>query len=107
MPFKDGCNKEGCSASTGIHDPESSQLSGMTFGSGRLDDHGYWEFPCHLCARAFEKLYPEAIPCWPYEDNSYEPERTYTMQAAMDRLDEELGELFPGYYDDDTYGIDT
>jgi hypothetical protein len=41
------CNNPNCGASTGIH-------GGMTFGSGRLDDHGYFEKPCRLCAEDFD-----------------------------------------------------
>lgn len=66
MSIRGGCGKDDCCASTGIHDTESSRLSGMTFGSGRLDHNGYWEFPCGPCARAFEQEYPEAAPCWPF-----------------------------------------
>jgi len=47
--------------STGIH-------GGFTFGSGRLDFDGYWEFPCRECAEAWEKMHPEDEQCWPYHD---------------------------------------
>lgn len=64
--IKGGCGRIECSVSTGIHNDESSQLSGLTFGSGALDEFGYWSRPCALCARAFECAYPEAAPCWPF-----------------------------------------
>ena len=48
-----------CSASTGIHDA-------TTFGRGELDKHGFWEYPCYHCARAFEKKAPEYGDCWPH-----------------------------------------
>lgn len=48
-----------CNVSTGIH-------GGLTFGRGRLDDYGYWQFPCHECARRHELFYPEDGPCWPF-----------------------------------------
>jgi hypothetical protein len=36
----------------------------MTFGSGGLDNNGYWEFPCPECARAFEAKHPGEF-AWP------------------------------------------
>jgi hypothetical protein len=39
------CGNPECSCSTGIHE-------GLTFGSGELDDWGYWSKPCQVCARA-------------------------------------------------------
>jgi len=45
--------------STGIH-------GCLTFGWGKLDDFGYWEFPCAECAREYEKRHPKTIPCWPH-----------------------------------------
>jgi len=70
MSVKNGCGDHECSASTGIHDPETSPLSGMTFGRGEIDEHGYWSEPCAPCARAFEKIHPEAAPCWPFHEFS-------------------------------------
>ncbi len=55
------CGKYRCSTSTGIHD-------GLTFGSGRLNHSGFWEFPCAICARAHEAKYPEDGECWPYPE---------------------------------------
>ena len=55
-----GCGRKECKVSTGIHD-------GLTFGSGELDEFGYWEFPCDKCARAWEKDCPEDGPCWPFD----------------------------------------
>lgn len=66
MGIKGGCSNAGCCASTGLHADDDVSLSGMTFGSGRLDENGYWEFPCDPCARAFEVAFPEATPCWPF-----------------------------------------
>lgn len=37
------CGNPKCKCSTGIHE-------GLTFGSGKLDDHGFWENPCRICA---------------------------------------------------------
>lgn len=53
-----GCSNPECSVSTGIHE-------GLTFGSGRLTDMGFWEFPCAECARAYEAAHP-GEECWPY-----------------------------------------
>jgi hypothetical protein len=48
-----------CHVSTGIH-------GCLTFGSGRLSEHGFWEKPCWDCARAHERQFPDAGPCWPH-----------------------------------------
>ncbi len=37
------CGNNWCSVSSGIHE-------GYTFGSGELDDYGYWSKPCRICA---------------------------------------------------------
>jgi hypothetical protein len=39
------CGNPKCKVSTGLHD-------GLTFGSGRLSDGGYWSQPCQVCARS-------------------------------------------------------
>lgn len=52
---------EQCKASAGIHDCP-------TFGSGELDDFGFWENPCSECAREFERQFPECGPCWPHTE---------------------------------------
>lgn len=77
------CGNSRCSSSTGIHD-------GLTFGYGRLDHHGYWQFPCRACAKRYDEQLTERIerlkaygltdqelgspeylwvsdPAWPYE----------------------------------------
>lgn len=38
-----GCGNPECSTSTGI-------CGSITHGHGELDDYGYWEFPCFVCA---------------------------------------------------------
>lgn len=59
-----GCiDEQDCCVSTGIVADE------LTFGSGKLDDHGYWEHPCAACARAAEER--DGVPLntyWPMED---------------------------------------
>lgn len=39
-------------------------MEDLTFGSGRLDSLGFWEFPCSLCARAWEEKNP-GDKTWP------------------------------------------
>jgi len=48
-----------CHVSTGIHDY-------LTFGTGELDENGFWEISCADCAREHEKQFPECGPCWPH-----------------------------------------
>lgn len=55
------CGSPDCHVSTGIHE-------GLTFGSGELDQYGYWEKPCAVCARQAEEDDPQQYPCWPYEE---------------------------------------
>ena len=79
MARKDfGCGREECSASTGIDES-------VTFGTGRLDPNGFWEFPCRACEKAW------------YDE---EKEREYNVIAQRDyereeykRCDEEDREL--------------
>lgn len=40
----------------------------LTFGTGKLDEHGFWEHGCYECARAHEQQFPEDGPCWPHTD---------------------------------------
>jgi len=63
--FTQGCDNPQCKVyrATGICDS-------LTFGSGHLDDLGYWEHPCLECARAFEQRPPEDGPCWPFKQDS-------------------------------------
>jgi hypothetical protein len=51
------CGNQNCCCSTGI-------CERLTFGSGALDDYGYWEFPCWTCARDYEKENP-GEDAWP------------------------------------------
>jgi hypothetical protein len=60
-----GCNNFDCNISTGI-------CGSKTFGSGKLDDCGYWDIPCDLCARMWEKDYPRDYPCWPFSSTRIE-----------------------------------
>lgn len=53
-------NHKRCSISTGVH-------GYLTFGYGKLDSFGFWEFGCPKCAREYEKKYPGSI-CWPHTE---------------------------------------
>ena len=52
-----GCGDKNCMVSTGI-------CGAITFGSGPLDDYGYWEEPCPACARQWEADHPGEF-AWP------------------------------------------
>lgn len=70
IPIRPECK---CGASTGIHESDDSDGTpqnpwGLTFGSGQLDDYGYWEIGCSECARWHE--YEDGVPVgsyWPFE----------------------------------------
>lgn len=48
------CGNPECKCSTGIHEE-------LTFGSGKLDDFGYFQFPCAICAREWDRQRPEHL----------------------------------------------
>jgi hypothetical protein len=52
------CGNPECGVSTGICDR-------LTFGSGELDNHGYWEHPCIICAAVSQKFSPSLGEVWP------------------------------------------
>ena len=54
-----GCGRPECCASTGID-------GSPTFGTGELDDFGYWEYPCSKCAREYENATGETS--WPFKE---------------------------------------
>jgi len=66
-----------CGVSTGIHD-------GLTFGSGKLDNNGFWSKPCCECARAYEEQFPDDDECWPYADEQSAAE--IMQQAGMSNM---------------------
>ncbi len=43
-----GCERPECCTSTGIDES-------TTFGTGELDQYGFWEFPCKKCEEAWYK----------------------------------------------------
>lgn len=52
------CGNVECGISTAI-DEET-----LTFGSGDLDDHGFFEHPCLICANEYKSKHPDA-KVWP------------------------------------------
>ena len=44
-----------CSVSTGVHEC-------LTFGTGNLDENGFWAIPCPECARAARAAVPRLRP---------------------------------------------
>jgi hypothetical protein len=59
------CGNEDCCVSTGI-------CGSLTFGRGELDGLGYWEFPCAICARYYEKEDGCRWKCWPFKKSRKE-----------------------------------
>lgn len=57
MSIKGGCGNSECCASSTI----ARQIS---FGSGHLDKHGFWEHPCWTCAQVWKRENPEDA-VWP------------------------------------------
>jgi hypothetical protein len=50
-------NKHQCGVAVGINNEP-------TFGHGKLNDYGYWQYPCETCAREWEKK-NKGIYAWP------------------------------------------
>jgi hypothetical protein len=57
MSVKDGCDNKDCVMSI-------TPKGKFSFGSGKRFNGGYWEFPCPLCARAWEQMSGEKN-CYP------------------------------------------
>lgn len=57
------CGSKDCGVSSGI-------CGSLTFGSGELDDYGYWEISCDPCARYHESEHPEDGVCWPFKSEA-------------------------------------
>ena len=80
------CGNPKCGVSTGIHD-------GLTFGSGDLNMSGFWEHPCEICARAWEKAHPEDGECWPFAKPTRAQMLTaeyFMLEDALEHLDKSL-----------------
>lgn len=53
-----------CRWSTGVHDH-------LTVGQGELDEYGFWERPCSICARKHEAEHPGSM-VWPHSKKYFE-----------------------------------
>jgi hypothetical protein len=49
----------GCCWSSGIHE-------GPTVGYGELNESGYWQYGCNVCARMYERKHPKEGRVWPW-----------------------------------------
>ena|SRR3990167_4804348 len=56
-----GCGHADCGVSHNIAED-------LSFGSGHLDEYGFWENPCSTNAREWERRFPQDKPCWPYTE---------------------------------------
>jgi len=61
------CGNPDCGVSSGI-------CERITFGSGELDDHGYWEHPCVICAAVAQRFTPSLGEVWPQPGEHKIPE---------------------------------
>lgn len=61
-----------CKISTGI-------CGRLTFGLGKLDEHGYWEHPCVECATQFQIDHPNS-KVWP------EPEKPSAAPSVAKKI---------------------
>jgi hypothetical protein len=100
MENKKWCGNAQCACSTGIHD-------GLTFGSGHLDDMGYWQNPCRVCAAAHDYSKPTLrkqygqldwveLNAWPFVDSDIEKlnEEITSRLLRHDEQWREFDELF-------------
>jgi hypothetical protein len=62
------CGNHLCSCSTSIDDET------LTFGSGELDEYGFWEHPCLLCGNDYRTRHPDAV-VWPCIPDPWEPDK--------------------------------
>jgi hypothetical protein len=83
------CGNPKCGCSTGIH-------QGLTFGSGELDALGFWQYPCPICAREWDKR--QAAECEDFRQNLIRsnPEKSIEEIDACMRRDYEWL-LIPGW----------
>jgi len=52
------CGYDDCAVSTAIDETT------LTFGRGKLDDFGFWEILCLICAAEHKREYPKDL-VWP------------------------------------------
>ena len=51
------CGHPSCSSSSALDER-------LTFGRGRLDEHGYWSRPCRPCAEQWDQERPALVEEW-------------------------------------------
>ena len=68
------CGKEDCYISSSIDEIT------LTFGSGELDDFGFWEHPCFICASTWKEKYPENH-VWPTKPKKYKVNAYLLVEA--------------------------
>ena len=113
MENKRWCGNDQCCCSTGIHE-------GNTYGHGRLDQFGYWQHPCRVCAAAADHRRPEllrelirdhgpapkddphrwdwaALDAWPYVGLDVDAASAEVMARVVEEDEQwaEFDELFP------------
>jgi len=116
MEYKRWCGNDQCCCSTGIHE-------GNTYGHGRLDQFGYWQHPCRVCAAAADHRRPELLKelirdhgpapeddptrwswaeqdAWPYVGTDIEAESA-VVTARVQEEDEQWDELHQLFGEDD------
>jgi len=83
------CGNDGCTISSGI-------CGALTFGHGELDDDGYWEHPCILCASAWLRWDDgeEDTEVWP------KPPPIFTFQQMIQVLEVPMGKNPTGRLED-------
>jgi hypothetical protein len=84
------CGNPECNCSSTI----AEQVS---FGAGRLDPNGFWEFPCWTCAKEFQHTYPHYY-VWPQSQahaDDLAAQNSSTYFDAQDARDAEFDHLFP------------
>lgn len=59
----------------------SSYFGHVTFGSGALDDYGFWEKPCLICALDYKRRYPKE-DVWP--ENEEQVKAAIEFQGRRD-----------------------
>lgn len=67
----------------------STIMDTLSFGSGCLDTHGFWEKGCTECARAWEQQFPEDGPCWPFSKETLLTWKVENLNRNNQKLIEE------------------
>lgn len=75
--MKPACGNPKCGGSTNIAEDAS-------FGHGELDECGFWEFPCPVCARDYEREHPNEN-AWPYRLPNGESSKRFSRERILDK----------------------